>query len=71
MPTTLEQEIEELRDWKESAMKQLRKAEHLREYLMAHGEYLGWDLYDAALDLLTKNCPCCGYPNCGHRHPVS
>ena len=19
----------------------------------------------------TKNCPCCGYPNCGHTHPVA
>jgi hypothetical protein len=65
-----EEEVKELRAWKESAIVQFRKSEKLHEYVRRHGSYLGWDLYDAAIDLLTKNCPCCGYPNCGHTHPT-
>jgi hypothetical protein len=67
---SIEEEVRELRAWKESAIVQLRKADKLHEYLRQHGNYLGWDMYDAALDLLMKNCPCCGYPNCGHTHPI-
>lgn len=67
---TIEEEVKELRAWKESAIVQFRKAEKLYEYVRRHGDYLGWDMYEAALDLLQKNCPCYGYPNCGHTHPI-
>jgi len=67
---TLEEEVKDLRAWKESAIVQFHKAEKLHEYLRRHGNYLGWDMYDAALDLLQRNCPCCGYPNCGRTHPI-
>jgi len=65
---TVEEEVKELRAWKESAIVQFRKAEKLHEYLRENGNYLGWDMYDAALDLLKKDCPCCGFPHCGHKH---
>ncbi len=65
---TLEQEVVQLREWKESAIRQFQKAEKLHEFLREHGMYLGWDMYEAALDLLKKGCPCCGYPKCGHTH---
>lgn len=74
MKSPLEQEVVDLRAWKESAIAQFRKADKLHDYLRVHGNYVGWDLYDAALDLINKNChkncPCCGYPNCGHTHPT-
>jgi len=66
----LAEEVKELRDWKESAIVQLRKSEKLHEYLREHGDYLGWDVYDAALDLLKRDCPCCGFPHCGHKHKI-
>jgi hypothetical protein len=65
---TPEEEVKDLRAWKESAIVQFRKANKLMEYVKERGNYLGWDLYDAAIDLLQKDCPCCGYPHCGHTH---
>jgi hypothetical protein len=44
-------ELQRLRDWKESAMKQLAKSEKLMEVLPP--KYWGWDVYDAAIDCIT------------------
>jgi len=67
---TLEQEVEALRQWKEEAIEQLQKSNRLYRLIGRIGGYVGWDVYDAAIDLIKRNCPCCGYPNCGHKHPV-
>lgn len=47
-------ELQELRDWKESALQALAKSDGLYEVLREHGEYLGWDVHDAAVDLIRK-----------------
>lgn len=46
-------ERDQLRDWKESAMRQLTKQDALRKVL-TRPEYLGRDIYEAAADLLSK-----------------
>lgn len=45
-------ELDELRDWKASAMTQLGKAEAIKELLPA--EYLGWDVYGATVDYIKR-----------------
>lgn len=49
-----QQELQALRDWKASALKQLAKSDVLHDALWDHGEYLGWDVHDAAADLIRK-----------------
>jgi hypothetical protein len=46
-------ELQYLRDWKESAMKQLGKSDALRDILPI-ADYWGWDIYDAAIDYIKK-----------------
>lgn len=67
---TLEEEVQELRAWKESALQQFEKSHRLYRLIRDIGGYVGWDMYDAAVAIIKRNCPCCGYPNCGHKHPV-
>jgi hypothetical protein len=53
------------------------------EWLRSHLEFINFDgltcdtcdigldyAIDKNIDLLKKDCPCCGYPHCGHTHPV-
>jgi hypothetical protein len=47
-------ELQTLRDWKESALKQLAKSDVLHNALREHSEYLGWDVHEAAADLIRK-----------------
>src|SRR6185503_15947898 len=46
--------LRELMAWKESAMQQLAKTDELRKVLQPHKEYLGWDVNEAAADLIQK-----------------
>lgn len=65
---TLEQEVRELRQRKEEAIEQLQKSNRLYRLITRMGGYVGWDVYDAAIDIITRKCPCCNYPDCGHKH---
>jgi hypothetical protein len=47
-------ELQELRDWKESALQEFGKSYVLHQVLRDHGEYLGWDVHAAAADLIRK-----------------
>jgi hypothetical protein len=50
----LQQENEQLRDWKESALRELARTNVLHEALANRGEYLGWNVNEAIVDALQK-----------------
>lgn len=50
----LEAERDQLKAWKEDALKALAASDVLHEALKPHGHYLGWNVHDAIVDLLHR-----------------